>query len=426
MKVVSGNNFISQNRPVESSHLLVVDDEVDVAGFISEIAQEMGFEVTAVHEGNLVLEVYLTCLPDTIILDLSLPGYDGVELLRMLSQNQCRANILLASGSDSRTIATARTVGLQLGLNIVGTLSKPLLIENLEMALAPLMIENKRHGPVDRRGREGPVSADGNSVAAPEKFIVNPVQVASAISENQLRVFFQPKMELISSNGQKMMGMEALVRWQHPEQGIIYPDDFIPVAQRAALMFELTDEVLQQSFHAMRDWKTLGQEIVVSINLDGALFDNLKLPDYLGEMAESFGLQPSNITLEVTESAAMNDPVKTMDILTRFRVKGFNVSMDDFGTGFSSLVELYRLPFNELKIDKSFVMDIGKNKEADGIVETLAMLGKKLGIKVCAEGVETAEILEFVRQCGCDLGQGYLFSKAIEPSQIPVFAGFEN
>jgi EAL domain-containing protein (putative c-di-GMP-specific phosphodiesterase class I) len=130
----------------------------------------------------------------------------------------------------------------------------------------------------------------------------------------------------------------------------------------------------------------------------------------------------SRITLEITESAAMSAPAATIDNLTRFRLKDFNVSLDDFGTGYSSLVQLYRLPFNELKIDKSFVMDIGVNSEAEIIVDILALLGKKLGLKVCAEGIENGAMLRHVQKSGCDLGQGYLFSKPVAADMIEVLA----
>jgi EAL domain-containing protein (putative c-di-GMP-specific phosphodiesterase class I) len=169
-------------------------------------------------------------------------------------------------------------------------------------------------------------------------------------------------------------------------------------------------------------WLDHGLDLAVSINLDGTLLDDRTLPDTLSDLAAKHGITAARVTLEITESAAMSAPAATMDILTRFRLKEFNVSLDDFGTGYSSLVQLYRLPFNELKIDKSFVMDIGANSEAEIIIEILALLGKKLGLKVCAEGIENGTMLRHVQNSGCDLGQGYLFSKPVPPDMIEILA----
>jgi EAL domain-containing protein (putative c-di-GMP-specific phosphodiesterase class I) len=187
-------------------------------------------------------------------------------------------------------------------------------------------------------------------------------------------------------------------------------------------MHDLTAVVAEKAFKAARGWLDEGYDLAVSLNLDGTMLDDRSLPDRLTAMATRAGVSPGRITLEITESAAMAAPAATMDILTRFRLKEFNVSIDDFGTGYSSLVQLYRLPFNELKIDKSFVMDIGTNSEAEIIVEVMTLLGKKLGLKVCAEGIENGAMLRHVQRSGCDLGQGYLFSKPVEAEMISMLA----
>lgn len=397
------NNPRIHSKPI----LVIVDDEADVADFIQDVALGIGFDVVVFNDGNTFEQGYAQCGASVIILDLNLPGHDGIELLRFLGERACQAKIIVTSGSDSRTIASAQALGKQHKLDILQKpLAKPFLVEDIEKALGPLM------------GHAGGISG---------------TDIRNAIHNDELIVLYQPKVDLLSDNGSRLAGVEALVRWRRPDHGIVPPDMFIPIAQREGLMAELTDVVVEQSIAAARAWGDEGLNFTVSINLDGALFDDLTLPDRMHARAHSMGVPTQMLTLEVTESAAMADPEVTMDILTRLRVKGFNLSMDDFGTGYSSLVQLYRLPFNELKIDKSFIMDIGNNAEAEIIVETLICLGQKLGIKICAEGIENQAMLDFVRKSGCHLGQGYLFSKPVEQSLISNLAhrfghdgGWEN
>lgn len=376
--------------------LLVVDDEPGIAELVQEVAESLGFTVAVAHDGKTFQDIYGRVSPTVIFLDLKLPGYDGIELLRYLGEQNATATIFIASGSDPRTLSAALAVGKQHRLDMGRALAKPLMIDDIENALTSHIKRGSR---------------------------VNVEDVRRAFADDEIRVHFQPKVDLLDKSGTRMTGVEALARWALPGGGWVYPDQFIPVIRDAGLMRQLTDIVVDKSFRASRQWLDRGLDLTVSINLDGTILDDHALPDVLSDLALKHGIRQSRVTLEVTESAAMAAPAVTMDILTRFRLKDFNVSLDDFGTGYSSLVQLYRLPFNELKIDKSFVMDIGVNSEAGIIVEMLALLGKKLGLTVCAEGIETGLMLKTVQETGCDLGQGYLFSKPVEAAMIDELAG---
>ena len=355
--------------------VLIVDDERDVADLIAEVAEGIGFSVMTANDGGAFHDAYARAEPKVIFLDLKLPGQDGVEPLAMK--------------------IVARAVGKQYDLHMGRTLAKPLLIEDIELALRSYVRPDRR------------VEAD---------------QVHRAIANDEIQVHFQPKVDLLDKAGTRMTGVEALARWALPDGGWVFPDQFIPVVRDAGLMHDLTRVVADKAFAAARSWLDHGLDLAISINIDATMLDDRSLPDALASLAGTHRVAESRVTLEITESAAMSAPAETMDILTRFRLKDFNVSLDDFGTGYSSLVQLYRLPFNELKIDKSFVMDIGANAEAEIIVETLALLGKKLGLKVCAEGIETGHMLKHVQNSGCDLGQGYLFSKPVAADMIEILA----
>ncbi len=206
------------------------------------------------------------------------------------------------------------------------------------------------------------------------------------------------------------------MRWDRPNQGLLPPDEFIPLAERTSLIDSLTDYVLHAALEQITQWRTNGRPVAVAVNLAPQLLSDLNLPDRLSDLLKRYGVDGSEVILEITESAAMTDVARTMDILTRLRLKGIELSMDDFGTGYSTLVELYRMPFSEMKIDKSFVIDVNRNKEAEVIVRSIVDLGHNLELKVCAEGVETEEAMDFLRAIKCDLAQGYFLSKPLPPS----------
>ncbi|MFC3051983.1 EAL domain-containing response regulator [Kordiimonas pumila] len=380
--------------PIRRPKLLIVDDEKDVADFIAEVAQGLGYETVVINDGRHFLNSLSEHKPMAIVLDLGLPGYDGVELLRFLAEQHSTACVFIASGADPRTIAAAKTLGNQYKLNICGTFSKPIKIEELEHLLLPTLANSRKATP--------------NGILA-------------ALGAGEIVPLFQPKVNLNSAFN-KIVGVEALARWVKPSGQHILPDEFLPAVANFKLMPELTTVIVEKSFKALKVWLDEGLDIVLSINIDGSMLTDLKLPDKLDQQAREFNIPPERITFEITETAVMEDTATTMDVATRLRLKGFNLAIDDFGTGYSSLVQLYNLPFNELKIDKSFVLDIETNTEARVIVDILTMLGRKLGLKVCAEGIETEAALSFIRASGCDTGQGFLFSEAVNPETILKFA----
>jgi EAL domain-containing protein (putative c-di-GMP-specific phosphodiesterase class I) len=191
-------------------------------------------------------------------------------------------------------------------------------------------------------------------------------------------------------------------------------------------MAPMTYAVMKQALTYMRDWQKDGLIAKVAVNVSPRLLNDVTLPDEFAAMAERYGVDCSRIIIEITEAAVMEETIAAMDILTRFRLKGFRLSLDDFGTGFSSLVRLYRMPFSELKIDQSFVHDIAHSEEARVIVRAIANLGHDLNLSVCAEGVENAAAQDFVTECKCESMQGYFFSLPIPGEDIPAFFGHKT
>jgi EAL domain-containing protein (putative c-di-GMP-specific phosphodiesterase class I) len=246
-------------------------------------------------------------------------------------------------------------------------------------------------------------------------FVPTAEELEVAFKRNELVTHFQPKIELTTH---QVTGLEALVRWQHPDNGTIFPDLFIPVAEQHNLIDQLTWIVLHQVAEEYCHLQKMGLDLTIAINMSASTLRELSLPEFLSGILSEYSIDPTRIVLEVTETALMQELIKSLDILTRLRMKGFLLSIDDFGTGYSSLVQLHRAPFSELKIDRSFVQDMANDKEASAIVETVIVLGHKLGLKVVAEGVESRQNLELLSKMGCDLAQGFHIAKPQPPEAI--------
>ena len=374
---------------MEPGRLLVIDDEPDICDFVKEVAEKQGFDVATAENFDQFGTAHRSFRPSVIVLDLRMPEVDGIELLRFLAKEKCRAHIVLMSGLDQKVLHTASQLGATHGLRMLDALQKPILVAELERVLSRVS------------GEERPITEH---------------DLGEAISAGELVLHYQPKVKLGSEGSREVSSLEALVRWDRPGHGLVPPDEFIPLAETTGLIDSLTDYVLHAALKQIAQWRKHRSSVAVAVNLAPQLLSDLDLPDRLSDLLAEYGVDGSVLIVEVTESAAMTDAARTMDILTRLRLKGIELSMDDFGTGYSSLVELYRMPFSEMKIDKSFVIDVNRDKEAEVIVRSIVDLGHNLGLKVCAEGVETEEAMNFLRSIKCDLAQGYYISKPLPPS----------
>jgi diguanylate cyclase (GGDEF)-like protein/PAS domain S-box-containing protein len=232
-----------------------------------------------------------------------------------------------------------------------------------------------------------------------------------AIAQEELRLHFQPKVDATSG---AVVGAEALVRWQHPERGMIPPGEFIGLAEETGLILPLTDWVLECACRNLREWSDAGlPAIPLSVNLAASSLEGVTLVGKLDGLMQRFGLQPESLTLEITESILMRDVESSMALLQTLCDRGYGISLDDFGTGYSSLSYLKRLPLDELKVDRAFVTDAERGGRDGALAATIIALGRELGLHVVAEGVETREQSAFLLRRGCNVQQGYLFSRPV-------------
>jgi len=244
-------------------------------------------------------------------------------------------------------------------------------------------------------------------------------ELEAAIESNQLILHYQPKITL--RGDPEISSVEALVRWDHPRRGLLPPSEFVALVESYDLGEPLAHFVLNRAISQTRNWLDGGTEVAVAVNLSAPLAVNSRLPDEVLALLAKHRVPTQNLIIEITESGAMADTVSAMEVLTRLRLKDVTLSIDDFGTGFSSLVQLYRMPFSELKIDRSFVMEIERNEEARVIVRSIIDLARNLGMKSCAEGVETEAALALLRSWGCDMAQGYFFAQPAPAAEISEF-----
>ncbi|MAZ02669.1 MAG: hypothetical protein CMN56_05980 [Sneathiella sp.] len=232
-----------------------------------------------------------------------------------------------------------------------------------------------------------------------------------AIADNQLLLHFQPMLRM---RDQELIGVEALVRWQHPKQGLLFPDSFIPLAEGSGSIQALTEWVMKAAVKQGSLWLAEGRKLYVSVNISALILHDPTFPDMVAQLLEETNFPAALLKLEITESAIISDVYRAKEIVTRLHELGTRLSIDDFGTGYTSLGYLRKLPVDEIKIDKSFVLNMTRVADDEVIVRTLLDLAGNLGLSVVAEGVEDAETWEMLDSLGCDVAQGYFMSRPID------------
>jgi diguanylate cyclase (GGDEF)-like protein len=238
---------------------------------------------------------------------------------------------------------------------------------------------------------------------------------AALADPGQFILHYQPKLDMKSG---KLTGFEALVRWQHPERGLLVPDEFIPDAERTGMIRTLTDLVLSEAVRQVNVWKQAGVNTPVAVNLSTRCLLDPQFPDDVGALLSAHGIAGCELVLEITESAIMADPERAHEILTRLVALGIGISIDDFGTGYSSMAHLKRLPIDQIKIDKSFVIDLVDNANDAAIVRSMVDLARGLGLGVVAEGVETEETWKHLLSIGCTSAQGFYLSRPMAAEDV--------
>jgi EAL domain-containing protein (putative c-di-GMP-specific phosphodiesterase class I)/FixJ family two-component response regulator len=386
-------------------NILVVEDDDFQRQMIVKMLRSLGvISICNAGNGKQALEIIRRENEkpvDIVVCDLNMPEMDGLEFLRYLSQEQHNVSIILISALGSKLLTSAVRMTKMYGIKPLGAIEKPIMLGQLkEMFSKYVRSENKWHQPTN-------VTAD---------FMLD--EILQGMRAKQFEPFFQPKVDLKTG---RLVGAEALARWIHPEQGVISPYAFIPLLEQSGHIDELTFLMLEKTAAALHSFHDRGYTFTISVNLSLASLDDTTLADKITQVVRNARLDPRYIILEITETAAMTDVAHALENLARLCMNGFALSIDDYGTGYSSMQQLTRIPFSELKIDQSFVQDCADSEALRIVVESSIDMAHKLMVKSVAEGVETQQDWDMLKSIGCDTAQGYFIAK---PMNLISFVEF--
>jgi len=385
-------------------NLLVVEDDDFQRKTVTNMLRSLGVtSISNAGNGREALEIIrgVNSRPlDVAICDLNMPEMDGMEFLRHLSQENQNIAIIITSALDGKLLASVGRMARMFGIKLLGAIEKPIMLATLNELLMKY----------DHSERERPQPEVEKNFSLEE--------ILQGIHANQFEPFFQPKVDLKAG---RLVGAEALARWIHPEHGVIGPYAFIPLLEQSGNIDDLTFLMLEKSAAACRSFHDRGQILTISVNLSLTSLDDPALADKITQVVHKAGIEPQYIMLEITESAAMTNAAQALENLARLCMNGFALSIDDYGTGYSSLQQLTRIAFSELKIDQSFVKDFADNKALRIVVESSIDMARKLQVKSVAEGAETQQDWDTLNSLGCDTVQGYFIAK---PMAITAFYNF--
>ncbi|ABD08546.1 response regulator receiver modulated diguanylate phosphodiesterase [Rhodopseudomonas palustris HaA2] len=378
----------------QAARILVVDDDPVQGAIISGVCRRRGYRPTFASSYQAAVDQIAAGDFECITIDLSLGDRDGIELLRLIAGGGRSPRVIVISGCDQRILSATVRMAHAVGVVDAVSLQKPIDLASLGDALSFGAGEQPslRHRP-DRQSR--PVTA---------------ADLSRGLETGELYPAFQPKVNLATG---RVVGCEALARWDSPTFGSVGPDVFIPLAEQSGLIKPLTLLMLRQSIELARYFFDIDPSFSVAVNLSAALLSDTTIPEEVERLLDGTGLPARSLIIEVTESTAMTDIACAMDIMLRLRIKGVGISIDDFGTGYSSLAVLARMPFSELKIDRSFVRDCLTDADMWKVVSVSVAIAHQYNMQAVAEGIEDAETWRALDGLGCDIGQGFGFSRAL-------------
>ncbi len=322
---------------------------------------------------------------DIIISDLDMPGMDGMAFVRNLGESGVTVSIILASALDRNLLASIQTMAEAYGINLLGVLEKPLTPEKLFPIIA-------RHSVLATR------------LPHPTGPVFSLEEILAGLKDGEFEPYYQPKIEMAT---RRVSGAEALARWHHPQHGLVAPHAFIPTLELQRKIDTLTETMVEKTAAFRRTWAARDIDGTVAINLSIRSLEDVQTADRLIGLVRTHQVEPRDVVMEVTESALTTDVGHTLENLARLRMKGFGLSIDDYGTGYSSMQQLIRIAFTELKIDQSFVANAGRQESARVILEASLGMARKLNICSVAEGVETQADWDMLLQLDCHTVQGY-------------------
>jgi EAL domain-containing protein (putative c-di-GMP-specific phosphodiesterase class I)/FixJ family two-component response regulator len=388
-------------------NILVLDDDPFILKVIGHMLSGIGYPNVTFHvsgEDALVMLNQPETVPDVILLDINMPKMDGIEFIRHLAEKMYSGYLILLTGEDELMVRASEKLAASYNQILIGRLNKPpkpvVLAKLLEKCLQDNSIKS-----IDNKPRVKTYSSE---------------RLREAIDNGELINYYQPKVSIVTG---EVIGVETLVRWLHPEDGLIYPDNFVPVAEVYGLIDDLTRVVITAAIQQTKYFIAAGLNLSTGINVSTDNLDKLDFADFVLAVASEHDVKPQAIILEITESRLIQNITVSLDILTRLRLKRFRLSIDDFGTGHSSLAQLRDMPFDELKIDRSFTHLAYRDDRLKAIFEASLDLATHLHMEVVAEGVEDLNDWNYIRSTSCHIAQGYFIAKPMKGDEMIRWIG---
>lgn len=382
---------------------LILDDSKAITGLLqSIILEELEAEALVannVADALLLLEKNATSI-DVVFCDLNLPDVDGVAFLRMLSERGFQGYIVIVSSVSPRVLKSVEHLARNHHLKLLGTIIKPISPQSVVQLLQSI----GSHGEVKPQARTT------EQLTVPE--------LIDALEEGYFECYYQPQVCAMTRN---VVGFEALARLNHPKRNLIFPDDFISLMEQHNLILRLTKDQIIAVFQQWKVWHQQGHCYRIAINISALLLNDLELPEFILEQMKKYGVKPKLLTLEITESCLNEDRIRALEVLSRLSMYGINLSIDDFGTGYSSIERLQSLPFNEVKIDRSFVQNAAAYESERPVLDSMIGMANRLGLRVVLEGVETLAHWQMVCHSGCDSFQGYFIAKPMSVDKLDAW-----
>jgi EAL domain-containing protein (putative c-di-GMP-specific phosphodiesterase class I) len=391
------------SREIANLRFLIADKEPFHRNLLAATLMQIGAQhVLEVGNGLAALQALQNPQHpiDISIIDIDLPGMDGMELIRHISKDGQQHAVIVVSGLDASLLFSVETMSKAYGVDLLGSIGKPVTPELLLEKITGFELLRK----------SSPVYS-----AAPQ-FAFDDIR--AAIDADEFLPYFQPKLDLAT---RKVVGVEAFARWQHPKLGLLFPGSFIPIMEAHDAMSLLTSAIVTKSIAASRMWRGRGFQLTVSINISPSVLAMHDFAEQIIFYSNEHDVAPSSLIFEITESATVTDGPHFLENLARLRMHGFGISVDDYGTGKSSLQQLMRIPFSELKIDRTFVSGAAHNHALELVLSASLAVCHQLDRKSVAVGVETKEDWDFLQKLGCTYAQGFYIAKPMDASALPVW-----
>jgi len=382
--------FAATPENSSSDLMLIVEREAVSLQILCSVADRIGCDRIEAESPESLRDVLSVRRPTIAVVAIDQIEADGLKVMELLVQHGARPLTLLIGSVNARVLASARRTAERHGLNIVGVCMRPLDANQIENILS---VHLTALPPMAKQ------------------------ELENAMAEHEWLLQYAPKVA-IAPDSLAVRGVQALVRWQHPRRGLLFPRHFMRAVAEHGLMLRLTDFIMTEAIRQAGHWHARGLSLQLAINLNPGLVTDRGFPERLASLLRDHDLPARQLVLDISATPATNDRNLILDVFTRLRILGVGLSLDNFGTGLSPLTELYRLPFSEITVDRSLLADVPREYDAQVIVRAIANLARSLELTIGAEGVETRDMLEFVRAAGFDSAQGRLFGGSMSGAEV--------